>query len=272
LNNILFLHHYSTFILLNKGFTFTLILLFFLLSFIQSYSQHVEIKGVVLREDSLTPIYAAIIYNKNSFLGTISNRNGNFKMRVKVGDTLQITHIGFVTSLVIFDHLDFDPNEKLRINMKVRSYELPTIDVRRYRIRERSNQKPFSLRRTDNIVYDMGTQQFENAGPYYYNPSSAGIPGAMPSYGLFIPDFKQIKRQAQLDKIAALEKKDNLRKYIRYKYSKTLVNKLTGLSGNELENFMNFCKPADKTVLESSEYEITYYILDCYERFSKEND
>lgn len=226
----------------------------------------------MLREDSLTPIYAAIIYNKNSFLGTISNRNGNFKMRVKVGDTLQITHIGFVTSLVIFDHLNFDPSEKLRINMKVRSYELPTIDVRRYRIRERGNQKPFSLRRTDNIVYDLATQLYESANPYYYNPASSGIPGAMPSFGLFIPDFKQIKRQAQLDKIAALEKKDNLRKYVKYKYSKPLVNKLTGLTGNELENFMNFCKLTDKTILESSEYEMTYLILECYNKFIQENE
>lgn len=232
----------------------------------------VEVKGIVLREDSLTPVYAAIIYNKNSFLGTISNKNGNFKMRVKLGDTLQITHLGFVTSLVIFDRMDFDPEEKIRVNMKIRSYELPTIDVRRYRIRDKNSQKPFSLRRTDNIVYNMGTLTMESTGPYFYNPNSAGIPGAMPSYGLFIPDFKQIKRQEQLDKIAALEKKDNLRKYIRYKYNRTLVNRLTGLKGNELENFMNFCKPTDKMILEASEYELTYFVLDCYDKFQSDNE
>ncbi|MFN0050299.1 MAG: hypothetical protein ACKVOU_14335 [Cytophagales bacterium] len=226
----------------------------------------------MMRDDSLTPIYAAVIFNKNSFLGTISNKNGNFKMRVKVGDTLQITHIGFVTSLVIFDRLDFDVNEKIRINMESRSYELPAIEVRRYRIRDKNNQKPFSLRRTDNIVYNMGTLQLENAGPYYYNPNSAGIPGAMPSYGLFIPDFKQIKRQQQLDKIASLEKKDLVKKYVKYKYSKALVNKLTGLTGNELENFMNYCKPTEKMVIDASEYELTYFVLDCYEKFNQENE
>lgn len=232
----------------------------------------VEIKGVVLRNDSLTPIHGAVIYNKNSFLGTISNKNGNFKMRVKAGDTLQITHISFLTSLVIFDHLDFDPEEKIRVNMRLRSYELPLIDVRRYRIRERANNKPFSLRRTDNIVYDMGKMQFESVGPYYYNPGATGVPNALPSYGLGIPDFKEIRRQEQLEKIAALEKKDRQKRYVQYKYNKSLVNRLTGLTGNELENFMNFCKPSEKTVMEASEYELTYYILDCYDKFRQEND
>ncbi len=248
-----------------------LIFIVILTAFSKGHSQLVEVKGVVLREDSLTPINGAVIYNKNSFLGTISNRNGNFKMRVKAGDTLIVSHLSFITSLVVFENTNFGPDEKIHVNLKIRSYELPVIDVRRYRIRERA-AKPLSMRRTDNIVYNMGTMKIENASPYYNNPNSTGIPGVMPSYGLVIPDFKEIKRQEQLAKVAEMEKKDRAKRFVSYKYNKSVVNRLTGLTGNELENFMNFCKPTDKTVTEASEYEMTYYILDCYNRFLEENE
>ncbi len=248
-----------------------LLIFFFVLTALSSYGQLVEIKGIVLREDSLTPIYGAVIYNKNSFLGTISNKNGNFKMRVKAGDTLVVSHLSFLTSLVVFENTNFSPNEKIHVNLKIRSYELPVIDVRRYRIRERT-PKPMSMRRTDNIVYNMGTMKIEQLSPYYNNPHSTGIPGVMPGYALTIPDFKEIKRQEQLAKVAEMEKKDRAKRYVNYKYNKSIVNRLTGLNGNELENFMNFCKPTDKTITEASEYEMTYYILDCYDRFIQENE
>ena len=158
--------------------------------------------------------------------------------------------------------------------MKIRSYELPGIDVRRYRIRDRYRQQPTSMRRTDNITYDAGSIRFENTGPYYMNPwSSAGANSmAMPVFGIPIGDWRAAKREQQLAKVREEEAKDNKKKYINRKYSRELVNKLTGLKGNELENFMNFCKPSDETVMKISEYELTYYILGCFEKFRAENE
>lgn len=247
---------------------FTLVILFVGFAFLSFAQDFVEIKGQVLREDSLSPINGAVIYNKTSFLGTLSNRNGNFKMRVKVGDTITISHIGFATQALVCQSLD-NSEEKIRVVMRIKSYDLPTIDVRRYRLRERYRQAPFSLLRTDNISnpYKLPKDYVENQ---YYMPSYGGA--SMPSMGFGIPDFKEMKRREQLEKIAALERIDKKKRYLNYRYSKKLVNELTGLSGNELENFMNYCRPSEKTILESSDYELTYYILQCYEKFRVENE
>jgi hypothetical protein len=127
---------------------------------------------------------------------------------------------------------------------------------------------PFSLLRKDNITnpYKL-PYDFE---PFYYMPNLGTL--GMPSYGFILPDFKEINRQAQREKIAALEQKERKKNIIFYKYNRRLVNQLTGLTGNELENFMNYCKPNEKEILEASEYELTYIILTCYEKFRIDND
>jgi hypothetical protein len=251
--------------------------LFFLILSTNAIAQStdfVEIRGTILREDSLSPIYGAVIVNKNNMLGTLSNKIGNFKMRVKPGDTLQISHIAFVTHLIIFNDQKVENDLSFNIIMKLRSYELPGIDVRRYRIRQRYREQATSMRRTDNITYDAGTIKLENTGPIYYNPwSNAGANALpMPVFGIPIGDLKEMRRQEQLAKVAVEEAKDRRKKYINRKYSKELVNQLTGLKGNEMENFLNFCKPSDDAIFKANEYELTYLILDCYKRFKEEND
>jgi hypothetical protein len=229
-----------------------------------------EMTGVILRQDSLTPIDGAVIYNRNSFLGTLSNKNGNFKMRCKFGDTLQVTHIGFINYLLIINDTSLRPNEKIRITMQVRSYELQGVDVRAYRLRQRKSLKEFSLKRTDNITIDIGDINFESVPYYGFQQNQSPYMGIMPSYGLTIPDFREIKRQKQLAKVAEMEKKDLLKQYINYKYSKKMVNDFTGLTGNQLENFMNFCRPSDKQILEANAYDLAYYVLQCYDKFREE--
>ncbi|MDX2190669.1 MAG: hypothetical protein SFY32_12475 [Bacteroidota bacterium] len=238
------------------------------------YAQNfVEIKGIILREDSLSPIYGAVIYNKTSLLGTLSNKIGNFKMRVKKGDTLIVNHIGFVSQMIVFNETEnINIDEKIIFTLKIRSYELPGIDVRRFRIRQK--EKPFTMRREDNITYSAGIIKFDG-GYYYnlpYNYSNQYTPNLVPSYGVPIGDWQAMKREEQLRKVAEMEAADRKKKQVNFRYNKAFVQKLTGLRGNELENFMNFCKPSDEMVLRANEYELTYYVLDCYDKFRVEND
>lgn len=193
-------------------------------------------------------------------------------MRVKAGDTLQITRLGFLNNIIVFNSTNFDTKEKIRIVMRIRSYELNAIDVRAYRLRERKTA-PFTLKRTDNITIDMGKIHLDPI-PFYSSGTSVspGLGMLMPVGGIPIPDMKQIRRQEQLDKIAALEKKDMTRRYIDYKYNKRLVYKVTGLAGNELENFMNYCRPTDKQIIEANDYDLVYHILNCYQQFREDND
>lgn len=258
-------------------YMFKRLLFLFLFVSITTFSQDfVEIKGKILGGDSSKIIYGAVIFNKTRLLGTLSNRIGNFKMRAKPGDTLEISHISFYTQYIIINNPESFVENVLVINLQFRSYELPTIDVTKYRIRQKAIPPP-TMRRTDNITYDMGTIRL-GVGENYYNYNqnqnlnNGGIPNFMPIFGVPIGDWAANRRKEQFDKIAKLEAQRIYEKRIQIRYNRELVRSLTGLKGNELEQFMGFCKIPEKIALAGNEYELTNAVLKCYENFKIEFD
>lgn len=225
-----------------------------------------EIQGVILRKDSLAPIAGAVIVNKNKLLGTMTNAKGEFKMKISLGDTLKVSHIGFNEQLVYFSSMEYKEEDKIRIVLSLRTYELQGVEVRPYRIR-RPKEKPPTMERTDNITYDLGPFRLGAGSGQFYNPHYAGYGMIMPVFGAPIPDFKELNRLRQFEKIDQIEAKNTKKRYVSLRYNKNYVHKITGLKGNELENFMNYCRISDKEILEASEYDLTYKILDCYKNF-----
>ncbi|MDX2195458.1 MAG: carboxypeptidase-like regulatory domain-containing protein [Cytophagales bacterium] len=242
-------------------------IIFFSVSYSQNSDIYVEIKGTVVRRDSLTPIYGAAIFNKTNMLGTISNIKGNFKMRIKRGDTVLISHLSYHPQELIVHDTTGLSTEKILVQLIEKSYKLATIDVRSLRSSKYKNND-IGMRRTDNITYDMGTFYIQGT-PYYGNAGSQNNIGLM-SVGIPIWDPKEINREQQRRKVAELEALDRKKKYMNFKYNKNVAGKLTGLKGNELTNFMNFCKPSEKFLLTATDYDVAYYILDCYDKFIQE--
>ena len=60
---------------------------------------------------------------------------------------------------------------------------------------------------------------------------------------------------------------DEQDKYIDHRYTKFLVKQLTGLDGNELDDFMNFYKPTYDEVQMMNDLELGYYIEQCYKNY-----
>ena len=56
-------------------------------------------------------------------------------------------------------------------------------------------------------------------------------------------------------------------KFIDHRFSKTLVKKITALSGTELEKFMKIYRPTLEFTQESNEYEFYSYIKICYSKY-----
>lgn len=58
-------------------------------------------------------------------------------------------------------------------------------------------------------------------------------------------------------------------KYVDHRFSKAVVRRLTGLTGNELDSFMTLYRPPYFYVTITSDYELQKYIKDSYERYKK---
>jgi len=66
----------------------------------QSYAQKIVIRGIVKDNKSEEPLPYAHIFNKNQFIGTISNKDGMFRLECSKKDTLRISYIGYETKFI----------------------------------------------------------------------------------------------------------------------------------------------------------------------------
>lgn len=251
-------------------------ILFFILLhfFITSNAQNwVDFKGKLYSNDTTDIVYGAVIFNKTRLLGTLSNSIGNFKMRVKIGDTIEISHISHHTIAIIVENTEEITSKIYKFVLQQKTYQLPTIDIANYRIRQKT-QPLLTMQRTDNITIDMGNIRL-GVGDYFQpnrSQNTNNIPMIVPVLGIPIGDWSMNRRIKQYEKIAMLEAKNIYQKKVEMKYNKMLVHNITGLKGNELVQFMNFCKPSDKTIFNGNDYDLTYEILQCYDKFRIEFD
>lgn len=78
--------------------------------------------------------------------------------------------------------------------------------------------------------------------------------------------FKHNKSMLSFQKRLLKQEQD---KFVDHKFNKGLVRRLTGLSGNELDNFMILYRPTYLFTGIASDYEFQKYIVDSFERFKR---
>lgn len=110
-----------------------LIILFFQSCILSSLSQEKNtlISGKVI--DSLSVIKNANIINLNTNQGTSSNNNGEFRIFVKLGDSIRISSIQHITKIAIINKYNTD-NKTLTISLKSNIYQLEEFELKRHNL------------------------------------------------------------------------------------------------------------------------------------------
>lgn len=106
-------------------FTKTLCIAFCaLLTSVSAWAQNVTVSGVVV-DESGEAIVGATISVKGTTTATMSDFDGNFKLTVPTGSTLQVTYIGFTTEEIS----QYEPNTPLRVTLVDELKELSEVIV-----------------------------------------------------------------------------------------------------------------------------------------------
>ncbi len=117
------------------------------------------ISGIVL--DSVGVVKNAHIINLNNNQGTFSSDNGNFRIFVSVGDSLQISSIQHITSKVIITK-KIITNKLFKTTLKSNTYVLDEFDLKRHQLTGRLGLdiKEVPTNRKDSILRE--TMDFSN--------------------------------------------------------------------------------------------------------------
>lgn len=225
----------------------------------------IVVTGKVIDAESLTSVPSVFLLNTTKSIGAQSDTSGKYRILMKNTDSIRISCIGYYTQ---YWKPDFSKIKNNKIEQVIyitpQTYQLSAVDI-------------FSTR-WKSFAYDvLNTQIEENevdkAIVKWFNETVNGqeLSNLNPKSGIQIPLPIHTHREKQLSKISQLQKIEVLEQQANQKYNKQFVSDITGLKGNDLSKFMNYCSFDRDFILKTSEYDLIIIVQEIFMEYKQKN-
>ncbi len=208
------------------------------------------------------PVELVHVINKTQKEVAISDLLGYFKLPVNIGDTVSLTSLGYHNQL-LFNWGQFKMDSiYYTIRLKPRSYELKELKFSWFATYDGFLKGFLQL----NLPMTKEERDLARITGYFNRIVNKldlmNLPQAA-SGATFGKDWLA----KQNEKLKERLEKERQQRAIERKYSAGIVEVLTGLKGNEVFWFMEYCAFTDDYLIKSSDYEIRLRIMDKYKAF-----
>ncbi|HWK99607.1 MAG TPA: carboxypeptidase-like regulatory domain-containing protein [Parapedobacter sp.] len=205
------------------------------------------IRGIVVEAGTSKRLGSATISNINTGRSTASNSLGTFEIEATVGDSLEVILMGYETVRTEINTLS-----DILIDMRSASILLEQVDVTR-------TSKEAELREAMRGYRKQGVY-FDGKPPalaYVFNPITSlyELLGRTPRNARRFHNYME-RELAETD--------------VDRKFSRTRIQELTGLDGDDLTNFIFWYRPSYEKIQYWGEYDITDYIMQSFKQFDRD--
>ena len=227
-----------------------------------------KLKGSVYDPVNKRRVPFAHIINQKKSLGTIGDTIGNFSIQADSGDVLFISAMGYQFDIQHVTAEMMDSQEGIEIQLVPRAYMLPEV-----------------------VIYELNTytkfkkkfMEVEIEDDRYVVPGLPDVrPGRIPALldtnvirhplfaiihpiSFFYYNFN--KRQKNLRLYLKLLDRDRLKALAAIRYNKEVINSITGLEGEDLDDFIDFCKIPPEYVIRTNDYNLYILTLKLLEEY-----
>ncbi len=239
----------------------------------QETSSEIRIFGLIFNEEDAEEVPYVHILNLNSRKGTISDLAGEFLIAVQPEDTLVFTAVGYEDYLFTLSNAEITSDTyALKIVLNPSTLELSPVSI--FAFKSESAFKNEIL----NLKIEDAKKEILIPGAFYGTPEPAKTELYFADMGFKCDGCLM----ALIDKFRrGGNEQENLKEHknlttrqqeISKKYNPDIVNRITGLIGDSLIEFFDFCEIKDDFVLEANEYEIFIAVNNCYKNFLEANN
>lgn len=194
----------------------------------------------------------AVTVQTASGLHMITDSSGKFSIAVAKKDSVWFSYLSKQTLKYLVDTINDLSNFEIALHVNVAW--LPAVKVRNsnYRFDSLTNRqeyaKIFNFRKPGLKLSSSSTSTYVPGG------ATAGL-----DLDELINAFR-FKRNRQILTMQQRLIREEEDKYINHRFTKYLVQKLTGLTGNQLDSFMVISRPSYDLIQTMNEIELGYYI------------
>ncbi|UPK70045.1 carboxypeptidase-like regulatory domain-containing protein [Chitinophaga filiformis] len=226
-------------------------LFLYLLFFLQHASAQVRVSGMVADADNRNGLPGVTIINKATRSGTISNESGRFSIDAMPGDTLEFSILSYYRKALTV------PTTSMFINV--------------YLTRQVIGLGQVTVVGKDHKRDSLATR--EEYGKYfnYHKPGAMDVLKTLPSNPItaltyLVPSKARKRKEHFQEQLVYWEKE----KYIDNRYNPELVERMTKLSGDELDTFMLRYRPGYQFLQEATEYDLMLFIKESFKHYQQD--
>jgi hypothetical protein len=233
-----------------------ILFLLLLLCFSQRiFSQEKQVQGIVFDADSKQRLSRVYIYNTRTHKGFYNNIKGEFTTTAKAGDILVAALQGFAV-----DTVTVKSQAAVLFYLKRTGILLKEVSIKDTTLSAKERLKRSQEEFKD--AYRKGSTKdlLQIGGPNGTGGAGLGIDAI---WSLLSREGKNAR---YLQKIIEADYRDQM---IRYRFSQSLVSRVTGLTDDALTDFMVQYKPSYNFILEASDYVLIGFIRNSFERYKR---
>ncbi|NLJ82670.1 MAG: hypothetical protein GX330_06040 [Bacteroidales bacterium] len=250
---------------------FLLFFLILLYSHVHSQSKSV-LKGKVIDFFISQPLENTYIHNLSTGATVFTNHKGDFSIGVRDYDTIAITRVGYNPEYVILNDSILQKKERIYVRLLMKSILLREVKI--YAIKPYPLFKKEMTRKHDStLIDDLNLSKEEKERIASESQEGGNLLAGTPLAHPFTFLYEQYSRKAKMQRMYAdlVEHQDEIYE-LAQKYNPEIVQGITRLEGEELEEFMVYCSFTYYTLIVSSKQEIESLILYKYRQYIKEKN
>ncbi len=224
-----------------------------------------KVSGIILNDNSKTPIENVNVINLNKVLGTVTNAKGYFELDVSANDTLHISYIGF-QSLKIRVTNDWIKSGKTNIQLTEKAIALEEVNIMPYYLTGYLEVDTKLIPTAENYRYSIsGLQQGYEAGEN--SPNAFGrVLGSIFNPADMLYNFFG-KKSVELKRLKKMKKDDTVRNLLESKFDRETLAVLLGVDKKEIAEIMQRCNYSEAFIKTANDLQIMDAISECYEEY-----
>lgn len=254
---------------MRKFLFLTVILLF--LSVVNTFGQErFMFRGKVIDFVTYQPLENTCIHNLSSGLMVFSSNLGDFSILVALDDTLAISRVGY--DMAMFAMTDSLKNLNGRATLKLFMKSIMLRNVTIYAM------KPYPMfikdlsKTTPQEKINIPGVEISQEERAHYNVDNGNLLKGTPLAHPITYLYERFSRKARMDRMYAdlVANQDEVLRLTK-KYNAEIVQRITKLEGEKLEDFMLYCAFTYYTLVTSTDLEIEKMIASKYNQYKREN-
>ena len=241
-------------------------ILFFVFTLLKGQDQIQVFSAVVDNESTGFPMESVHVLNLTQIIGTTTDKNGRFEIKVSANDTLYFSYLGFkplkvavTNDLMKFGNAKFELTE-LALALEeiiLRPYQLTgilDIDAKNIPI---NTAKRYSVSGLPNIGYEAGYRT-----PYSITKTFKAILSPVDFlHNLFS------QKEKQLRKLKKMREDDEIKNLLSSKFNREILTQLLYVSKVEIYEILRGCNFSDTFIKDSNDLQILEAISECYDEY-----